>query len=860
MRTFGKILAVLVALVLVVATSAVAFGVWTVRRSFPQTTGTITLAGLKAPVEVMRDAWGVPQIYADSADDLFFGQGYVQAQDRMWQMDFNRHITAGRLSEMFGKSQIDTDTYLRTMGWRHVAEKEVALLTPQATLALDSYSAGVNAYLADHSGATASLEYAVLGLQNKDYTIEPWSAVDSLAWGKAIAWDLRGNMDDEIARVLSASTVGVARAEQLFPAYPYARHRPIVDQGGLVGVTFDQNASGGVQQAAAVARRTPGLVAALTSLRSGAKAVDALIGPSGTGIGSNSWAVAGSKTSTGKALLANDPHLGPQMPSVWYQQGLHCRSVGSSCAYNVAGFGFPGLPGVLTGHNDRISWGVTNLGPDVTDLVLEQVRGDGYVVDGKVKPFTTREEVIKVAGGDPVNLTVRTTEHGPLMSPVSEELRTVGKDAPVPPPGTPATRGATPPRGDGYAVALEWTALTPGTTVNAVVGFMLAQSIEQFRAAASHFDVPAQNLLVADSDGNIAYQSPGKIPVRAGYNGQWPVPGWDSRYRWTGYVPFASLPFVQNPPEGWIVTANQAVINPERYPVWLTSDWNYGFRSQRIMDRIKAATDGGKKMTPLEMRQIQLDTWNEMAAFMVPKIAGIPTEGFTAQAAALFAGWDFTQPKDSAPAAYFNAFWSHLLKSTVDTQLTSDAAADGGSRWFEFFRTLWDKPNDPWWDDKGTPAVETRDVAVGHALTAGADEMRDRLGDNPATWTWGALHTLLVKNPSLGDSGIKPIEALFNRGPVQIGGGESIVQATGWNASEGYEVDWIPSYRMVIDWSDLDQSSWMHLTGASGHAYGPHYDDQFFALWAQDKTAAWPWTRAAVEAAAVDTLTLAPTS
>jgi penicillin amidase len=860
MRTFGKILAALVALLLVVATAAVAFGVWTARRSFPQTTGTITLSGLTAPVEVIRDGWGVPQIYADSAEDLFFAQGYVQAQDRMWQMDFNRHVTSGRLSEMFGKSQIDTDTYLRTMGWRRVAELEVALLTPPAKVALDSYSAGVNAYLADHSGASASLEYAVLALQNSGYTIEPWSAVDSLAWGKAIAWDLRGNMDDEIARVLSASTVGVARAEQLFPAYPYARHRPIVDQGGLVGKTFDQNASGSELQSAAAARSVPGLATSLASIAAGAKAVDALIGPTGTGIGSNSWAVAGSKTSTGKALLANDPHLGPQMPSVWYQQGLHCRAVGPACAYNVAGFGFPGLPGVLTGHNDKISWGVTNLGPDVTDLVLEQVQGDGYLVDGKVKPFTTREEVIKVAGADPVSLTVRTTEHGPLMSPVSAQLTTVGKDAPVPPPGAASTREAAPPRGDGYAVALEWTALTPGTTVNAVVGFMLAQSIDQFREAASHFDVPAQNLLVADSDGTIAYQSPGKIPVRAGYNGQWPVPGWDSRYRWTGFVPFASLPFVKNPPEGWIVTANQAVINPDRYPLWLTSDWNYGFRSQRIVERIKAATDGGKKMTPLEMRQIQLDKWNEMAAFVVPKLASIPKDGFTAQAAALFDGWDFTQPEDSAPAAYFNAFWSHLLTNTVDTQLPADAAANGGSRWFEFFMTLWDKPTDPWWDDKSTPAVETRDTAVANALTAGANELRDRLGSEPATWTWGALHTLLVKNPSLGDSGIKPIEALFNRGPVSIGGGESVVQATGWNATKGYQVSWVPSYRMVIDWSDLDQSSWMHLTGASGHAFSAHYDDQLYELWAQDKTVQWPWTRTAVLAAAADTLTLAPAS
>ena len=860
MRRFWTVLGVIGIVVLLVVVAGTTFVAWTVRRSFPQVDGTITLSGLRAPVEVVRDAWGIPQIYADSTEDLFFGQGYVQAQDRMWQMDFNRHITAGRLSEMFGKSQIDTDKYIRTMGWRRTAEKELALLDPESRVALDSYAAGVNAYLADHSGASASLEYAVLALQNKGYTIEPWTAVDSLAWGKAIAWDLRGNMQDEIDRVMYASTVGVERAEQVFPPYPYDRNRPIVDQGALVGTTFEQDAEPATGQAASTSPRVDArIVAAFSAVKKGADAVDALIGPSGSGIGSNSWAVGKDKSATGEAILANDPHLGPQMPSVWYQQGLHCRTVGAACPYNVAGFGFPGLPGVLTGHNDRISWGVTNLGPDVTDLVLQDVRDDGYVVDGKVKPFTVIEETIKVAGGDPVPLTVRITKDGPLMSPVSAELRTLGQDAPVPPPGSAATREAAPPRGaEGYGVSLRWTALEPGRTVNAVMRFMTASTIEEFREAARDFAVPSQNLLVADADGNIAYQSPGKIPVRRGYDGTWPVPGWDSRYAWTGYVPFESLPYVKNPPEGWIVTANQAVIDPDRYPIWLTSDWNYGFRSQRIVDRVEAATSGGAKMTADEMRAIQLDTHNLFAEFVVPKLAGIPKEGLTAQAAALFDGWDYSQPQDSAAAAYFAAFWSNLLELTVDTQLPADFQADGGSRWWETFIRLWDTPEDPWWDDKGTSAVETRDTALANALTSAADELSDRLGSDPASWRWGELHTLTVTNPSLGKSGIAPVEWLFNRGPVSIGGGESIVMANGWNASKGYGVDWIPSYRMVIDWSDLDSSTWMHLTGASGHAFNPHYADQLRELWSQDKQTTWHWTRDAVVANAEDTLTLQP--
>jgi len=383
-----RVLLALVMLVVVIAVSAGAYIDWTIHRSFPQLSGNLKVAGLTAPVDVYRDEYGVPQIFADNTADLFFAQGYVSAQDRFWEMDFRRHITAGRLSELFGSGQLKTDEFLRISGWRRVAEQEYPLLSPETRTILQSYAAGVNAYLATHRGSAVSFEYFVLGLQTSGYRPEPWTPIDSLAWLKAMAWDLKGNYDEEIARAIAAAKVGRAAAEELFPAYPYARNTPILAQGAVVNGKFDPLATppvGGSQpgaglNVAVLQSATPALYRTQTTLH----LLDSVLGPETAGVGSNSWVVAGSHTASGKPLLANDPHLGPVMPSIWYQMGLHCRVLSNACPYDVAGFTFSGLPGVVIGHNNKIAWGFTNLGPDVTDLYLEKVSGSGYVVDGKV--------------------------------------------------------------------------------------------------------------------------------------------------------------------------------------------------------------------------------------------------------------------------------------------------------------------------------------------------------------------------------------------------------------------------------------------------------------------------------------------
>ena len=912
MRIVGRILVWALVLVLVLALALSVWWWWMVRRSFPQTQGTIDVPGLSAPVTIQRDGHGIPNIYADTTEDLFFAQGYVHAQDRFWQMDFNRHITAGRLSELVGESQLDTDKYLRTMGWRRVAEQEWAQASAESKKVLQAYADGVNAYISGRSPTQLGLEYLMLRLTGGAGPIGPWSPVDSLAWGKAIAWDLRGNADDEVNRVRYAAAVGGLRAKQLYPDYPYDEHPVIVPSGTVVNGQFRSEVTAadrpaiegsgctgaacppageqlrietaeeallglGVGSAARggmspLARATADALEAVNPALDGLAAVEAkvaaLIGPVGDGIGSNSWAVAGSQSATGGALLANDPHLGPALPSVWYQVGLHCRTLSDACGYDFAGMSFPGVPAVMAGHNRDAGWAVTNLGPDVTDLVLEKIDDTGYVVDGQHRPFTTREEVIKVAGGDDVTITVRATEHGPLMSDVGETEQEIASTAPVPEDA--------PDPGAGFGVAYRWTALEPGRTVESIIQLARMKDWDDFRAAAANWAVPAQNLAYADVQGNIGYQTPGQIPIRTGYSGKYPVPGWDSAYGWDGFIDFDALPSIYNPPTGTIVTANNAAIGPQ-YPYLLTDDWDYGYRAARISTLLQAATAGARKADVATLAAIQRDSYSTIAATLVPQLQQSVSDldEQTARAFALFDGWDFQASPGSAAAAYFNAFWRNLQDPLYNDELGADARSDGSDRWWYVTSLLWDDPEDAWWDDTATTEREDRDDIVKTALTAAATELTDSLGADPTDWSWGQLHTLTVVANPFGASGIAPLEWVFNRGPVSVGGGSAIVNATGWDTSltctgsdddpvgcggdtePAYLVDWVPSYRSVTDFANYDQSVWVHLTGASGHTFNPHYIDQL-DLWATGQTFPWAFTQSAVEAAAEDTLTLQP--
>ena len=537
-------------------------GLVLVRRPLPQISGELEVPGLRGPVEVLRDEQGIPQLYADSLDDLMLAQGYVHAQERFFEMDIRRHVTSGRLSELFGEETLETDRAIRTMGWRRVAERELALLEPRTRQALEAYADGVNAYLAARSPSRLAAEYSMLRLGGLTYTPEEWTPVDSLAWLKAMAWDLRGNMTDEIDRVL----VGVDHTEeeiaQLYPAYPFDDSPPIVTRGAVVDGVFDQDATGGTRNPE---RPAPAYgddrAAALARVSDALEQLPALVGR-GDGIGSNSWVVGPERSATGGPLLANDPHLGISLPGIWMQMGLHCRTVSAECPMDVAGFTFSGVPGVIIGHNADIAWGFTNLGPDVTDLFLERVRDSTWRYDKEWRPMAVRTETIEVRGGEDVELRIRETDHGPLLSDVDEELATVGANA--------SGDAEVVPDEDGIAVSLAWTALQPSATADAILGLNLAGDWAEFRTAAADFAVPAQNLVYADREGHIGYQAPGLIPIRqSGNDGSRPVEGWRPENDWTGeYVPFDGLPQVLDPEEGFVVAANQAVAG-EDYPCLL---------------------------------------------------------------------------------------------------------------------------------------------------------------------------------------------------------------------------------------------------------------------------------------------------
>ncbi|WP_194421120.1 penicillin acylase family protein [Microbacterium abyssi] len=863
----GRIAFLVVAGLTVIAVAAAFFVVWTIQRSFPQTSGELQVDGLQSQVTVQRDALGVPTITADSSADLFYAQGYVHAQDRFFEMDFRRHVTSGRVSEMFGESQAATDMFLRTLGWRDIAEQEVEALDDTSLAYYQSYADGVNAYLTEHDGAAASLEYAVLGMQNPDYEIEPWEPADSVAWLKAMAWDLRTNIEDEIERAILVAETGDATApddsldllEQLYPAYPFDENPvivpkistvPAVDAGtdAATASLTDPGDGDGIQNAVT----TVEWAEADTVI----EAAGMLLGDAGEGIGSNSWVVSGELTESGMPLLANDPHLGAALPSVWYQVQLRCSTVSEECPFDVSGFSFSGMPGVVIGHNDRIAWGFTNLTTDVADLYVERVDGDQYWRDGALEPLEIREETIEVAGGDDIDLTIRSTVHGPIISGLTDDFTAIAEgevwadDTDIRQGETDAAAGMS---GD-YAVSLRWTALDPGTTAQALFAMNVAQDFDGFRKAASLFDVPAQNLIYADVDGNIGYQAPGRLPIRGAGDGWLPQPGWDSAYDWTDYIPFEELPVAYNPSSGYIVTANNAIVTDD-YDHFLSRDWDYGYRAARIAHLIERKA-AAAPLTAADLRDIQNDNEMWIGKKLATVMGDVDVEGKGPQeAVALLRTWDAQNNADSPAAAYANVLWSNLVLNLFANR-EEPLPYDSQGRLFTVVDALLDDPADPLWTNEQIDVSGMEEMLALSAEQA-YDELVSLQGNVSSRWNWGSLHAITLTNETFGSSGIAPIEALFNRGPYPVGGGASVVNATGWMIGESYATTTVPSMRMVIDLADFDASSWNHLTGASGHAFHPHYVDQT-DNWAAGIQTVWAYTPDAVDEATVETLVLSP--
>jgi penicillin amidase len=844
--------------VLVVVLVAVVVGVgavtWITVRAWPTTDGELAVPGLDATATVARDGAGIAHITATTPHDLFLAQGYVHAQERMWQMEVWRHISAGRLSELFGESQLDTDRFIRTLGWRRAAERDIAAMAPAARTVLDAYAEGVNAWL-DANRGDLGLSFVVSGADPA-----PWTALDSMAWGKVQAWNLGGNMDSEIFRYLADARLGdPARTDAMFPVRESAVITPTEgfegdDEAGTV-----PSAPPSATALTTVEARAWRDVADLAKAPLWIAGLDAGAGLAGDrGIGSNNWVVAPTMSTTGGALLANDPHLGTSMPSIWFMNGLHCATVGAACPYDVAGVSFAGVPGVVLGHNARIAWGATNVDPDVQDLVIETVDPadpERYLTIDGSQPFTTRTEEIRLKGGGSETMTIRETIHGPILNDVDERLE-----------GAPL-------------MALRWTAThrdaAPDRTVEAVLGLNVAADIEDFRASLALYGAPSQNFVYADVDGHIGYQLPGYVPVRSdpADRGDRPVSGSDGTGEWVGRIPFEELPSQSDPEDGWIVTANNAAVD-EGYPHFIGQEWDPGYRADRIIDLI--ANYGQDGLTVPEMTEIQMDAAPLRARDVVIAVdPAAPATDDGRTVAALISDWDGACVPASAGCAAYMAWEYRVLRDAFDDELGELARDYVGSAisWVALERLLED-PADPWWDDVTTTDVtETGDVIVARALDEAGAELRAALGD-PVDWMWGRLHTATFREGTLGESGIGPLEWYFNHGPVDVGGAAGAADNTSYRISRAYPdptdpafvpqgletlftITNLPSYRLVIDMSDLDGARIVITTGQSGNPFDGHYGD-LVDPWRTGGTVPLPFTRAAIEAATVATLTLSP--
>ncbi|MDY7077924.1 MAG: penicillin acylase family protein [Chloroflexota bacterium] len=818
MRTLVRVLLVLLVVVLVVGLIGAGYVLFTVRRPWPKTDGRVRrLDGLQAEVTVIRDSWGVPHIYASNTHDLLFAQGYVHAQDRFWQMEFWRRMGSGRLSEVLGESALDTDRFLRTLGWHRTAAQELEQMDEENLVSLEAYAEGVNAYISTHRGRLG-LEFTMLDLTGVEFEPEPWEPLHTVTWAKAMAWDLGGNRKQELLRAQIGARLGIPAVEELMP--PYSDDYPLIVPHPLTEATLDA-----VPQVA----------------------FDALFLGQGevSGLGSNNWVIAGERTETGMPLLANDPHLGIQMPSIWYEIGLHCEPVGPDCPYNVVGVSFASTPGIIIGHNDHVAWGVTNLGPDVQDYFIERVNPENphqYEYQGEWLDMEIIREEIMVAGEEePVVVDVRITRHGPIINDV------VGG------PEEEWDFGWQP-------LAFSWTALQPGTLIQSILLLDQASNWEEFREALSYWDVPSQNFGYADVEGNIGYQAPGRIPIRAAGDGSSPVPGWTGEYEWEGYIPFDELPRAFNPEEGYIVTANNAVVGPD-FAHFLTNDWSPGYRARRIVELIEADSS----ISLADIQVMQGNSSPVWAEDILPHLLVLPVTGTErsskeerrlAEALELLRMWDRRADRDSAGTALFESFRLHLIDLTFDElgeQLLKQAR---GSVNVALVSLLEDETS-PWFDDVGTPDVETRDEILLLALEEAIEELTEAQGRNMDNWRWGDLHTATFENQSLGQSGIAIIEAIFNRGPVEVDGTIATVNNTGYSLNDPYTVNLVPSYRQVVDMADLSRSVSMHTTGQSGHPYHTHYDDMIDP-WRNVEYHPMLWKRVDVEADAEGVLVLKP--
>ncbi len=800
---------------------------WIAWRPLPKLDGSLTVRGLKAGVTVDRDQWGRPWIRANSVDDLVLAQGYVMAQDRMWQMDLLRRASAGELSEIFGNVALEYDKENRTLGMREAAERAVGDSSPEIRGLLEAYARGVNEYIAQQQDRLP-LEFTLLR-----YKPKPWTPADTYLISLYMYKTLTTTWKEKLNRQWITEKVGPERARTLFYSdseldipvmgfYPVklteppkTRARPSPPGGTDVEQTSLRESAGG--------EAPPFATGGWNSARD-------IFGhfedESREIIGSNNFVVSGAHTASGKPLLANDTHLALGAPCIWYQVHLTAPS------WNVEGFALPGAPLVIIGHNDRIAWGFTNSNADVEDLYVETFdpqNGLAYRAKGKWLTAEVRHETIHVKGGADAGLDVVVTRHGPI----------VRRD---------------PPDEGGRAYAVRWTALEPG---GLDFGFPLlgrAQNWNELIETTRQIAGPGQNTIYADVDGNIGFTIPAKIPIRANGNGALPVPGDTDEYEWKGYIPFDELPRIENPPGGIIATANAMTVG-HAYKYYLTDRWAAPYRTNRIYRLLLDGTN----LKPADCNAIQND------------IFSIPNDFLAKQ---LVAAQSTKQPKDPRARALIGFLNDWEARATPDSLLTSfmeytrhalfrhllaPYLGEGVTKY-----ELWEPVSvyeSVWWRDKEFLAFVLRQrppewlpsgfASYDDLLLASADdavgELEKETNDHEtADWNWGRLHPLDMVHP-LGRSGL--LHWLLSIGPYEQGGTVDTVRAMG----RGHG----PAMRVVDDLANFDNSLMEITTGESGESPSPYYRDEF-PEWFAGRGIAAPFTQGAEEKARVHHLELVP--
>jgi penicillin amidase len=804
--TAGRVFLWLLLLIVLLIAGAIAYAYYVTRAALPQLDGSLQVKGLSATVKVTRDGHGVPAIEAATLEDLFVAEGYVTAQDRLWQMDVMRRFGAGELSEILGKDTIDIDRGQRILGLRAAARKSLQMASPRDRSYFDAYARGVNAYIESRSGHLP-IEFRIL-----KYRPKPWQAEDSIVIANQMVKDLNYyTFGDGLEREKVLAKLGPELTSDLYTNRSWHDRPPTVMREELN--QQNQNDSEDEDDDEDVTDNS------VTQHRSSVEEIWGQRTPEAAN-GSNDWVVSGAHTVTGKPLLSNDMHLGHQMPNLWYEAHLKCGTL------DVAGVTLPGMPYVVVGHNQRIAWGFTNVGPTVTDAFIENFNAQGaYQTPRGWQQPEHRAEVIHVKHAADVTLDVRITRHGPVITDILP--------------------------GETRQVALRWTLYDglhiPFFDVDA------AQNWEDFRKAFSTLDAPGQNVVYADVDGNIGYQATGRVPIRAAGNGGLPVSGADDAHEWTGYIPFDKLPTIYNPPSGVIATANGR-ITPDGYPYSISSSWEAPWRTERIYHVLES----GRKFAVSDMLALQNDIHSENDLFTAERLvyaidhASKPSAR-AKQAADLMRNWDGRMLGALAAPTIAVRSSQELTRLLLEPSL--GAAEDDPKQqertlsWKTYhwqMRTVWlqnillHQPK-RWLPAKYPNYDELIAAAVEAAVTEPAAPK------DLASWTWGSFNAIDLEHPVLGKI---PVVRRWSAPGIreQSGSGYTVKAVTPHHG---------PSERFTANLADLDQSTLNTVTGQGGNFLSPFYMDQW-AAWYGGSTFTLPFTTHAIEANSAHRLRLEP--